>query len=136
MTRTVAAAIVGLLVMISAALNLSFALRSGSLSRPLVYDDVVYLLDAYQRLAFGGVHLLGTLVRSFLTDPPHAPMSTLTAMLGYALIGPYVWAAYAANAWMLGLFAAAVCLVARRNIDRPPSILVVAFMLLFRRPTP
>jgi hypothetical protein len=97
MKRTVATAIVGLLVMISAALNLSFALRSGSLSRPPVYDDVVYLLDAYQRLAFGGVNSLGTLVHSFLTNPPHAPMSTLTAMLGYSLIGPYLWAAYAAN---------------------------------------
>lgn len=129
MKRTVATAIVGLLVMISAALNLSFALRSGSLSRPPVYDDVAYLLDAYQRLAFGGVHSLGTLVRSFLTDPPHAPMSTLTAMLGYSLIGPYLWAAYAANVWMLGLFAAAVYLVARRNIDRIPSILVVTLML-------
>jgi 4-amino-4-deoxy-L-arabinose transferase-like glycosyltransferase len=129
MKRNVATAIVGLLVMISAALNLSFALRSGSLSRPPVYDDVVYLLDAYQRLAFGGVNSLRTLVNSFLTRPPHAPMSTLTAMLGYALIGPYVWAAYAANVWMLGLFAAAVYLVARRNIDRIPSILVVALML-------
>jgi 4-amino-4-deoxy-L-arabinose transferase-like glycosyltransferase len=89
----------------------------------------VYLLDAYQRLAFGGIHSFGTLVRSFLTDPPHAPMSTLTAMLGYALIGPYLWAAYAANVWMLGLFAAAVYLVARQNIDRIPSILAVALML-------
>lgn len=129
MKRTVATAIVGLLVMISAALNLSFALRSGSLSRPPVYDDVVYLLDAYQRLAFGGVNSLGSLVHSFLTNPPHAPMSTLTAMLGYSLIGPYLWAAYAANVWMLGLFAAAVYLVARQNIDRIPSILVVALML-------
>jgi 4-amino-4-deoxy-L-arabinose transferase-like glycosyltransferase len=129
MKRTVATAIVGLLVMISAALNLSFALRSGSLSRPPVYDDVVYLLDAYQRLAFGGVNSLRTLVNSFLTQPPHAPMSTLTAMLGYALIGPYVWAAYTANVWMLGLFAAAVYRVARRNMDRIPSILVVALML-------
>jgi hypothetical protein len=58
MKRTVATAIVGLLVMISAALNLSFALRSGSLSRPPVYDDVVYLLGDYQRLAFGGVNSL------------------------------------------------------------------------------
>src|SRR5229473_4498654 len=129
MKRTVATAIIGLLVMISAALNLSFALRSGSLSRPPVYDDVVYLLDAYQRLAFGGVNSLRTLVNSFLTQPPHAPMSTLTAMLGYSLIGPYLWAAYAANVWMLGLFAAAVYLVARQNMDRIPSILVVALML-------
>jgi 4-amino-4-deoxy-L-arabinose transferase-like glycosyltransferase len=129
MKRSVATAIIGLLVMISAAPNLSFALRSGSLSRPPVYDDVTYLLDAYQRLAFGGVNSLGTLVHSFLTHPPHAPMSTLTAMLGYSLIGPYLWAAYAANVWMLGLFAAAVYLVARRNLDQIPSILVVALML-------
>ena len=129
MNRATVVAIIGSIVVISTAINLSFNIRSGSLARPPIYDDVVYLLDAYQRLAFGGVNSLSTLTNSFLSDPPHAPMSTLTAMLGYSLAGPSVWAAYAANIWLLAVFAAATYFVARRNVDQFSSIAITALML-------
>lgn len=129
MNRATVAVIIGSLVVVFTAINLSFTVRAGSLARPPIYDDVVYLLDAYQRLAFGGVNSLATLVDSFLSDPPHAPMSTLTAMLGYSLLGPSAFAAYAANIWLLAAFAVATYLVARRNLDQIPSIAITALML-------
>lgn len=129
MKRSVVVAIIGSAVVLSTAANLSFSIRSGPLSKPPIYDDVVYLLDAYQRLVFGGVHSLATLIASFLLEPPHAPMSTLTAMLGYSVVGPSVFAAYAANIWLLAGFAIATYLVARQNVDEISSTMVTVLML-------
>ena len=56
-------------------------------------------------------------------------MSTLTAMLGYSLVGPSVFAAYAANIWLLATFANVTYCVARRNVDQISSIIITALML-------
>lgn len=122
-------AIIGSLVVVFAAVNLSFNMQVGSLSRPPIYDDAVYLLDAYQRLAFGDINSLATVVGSFFAAPPHAPMSTLTGMLGFVLLGPSVWSAYAASIWLLAAFAGATYAVARLNVDQFSSIALTALML-------
>lgn len=96
---------------------------------PPIYDDVGYLLDAYQRLAFEGVNSLFALVQSFRANPPHAPMSTLTAMVGYSLFGAHVWAPYFSNIWILATYAASVYFVARSYLQAVPSVLLVALML-------
>lgn len=129
MKRAAVAAIISSLVIVSTAINLTFSIRAGSLARPPIYDDAVYLLDAYQRLAFDGVNTLSSLAVSFLGNPPHAPMSTLTAMLGYSLFGSHTWSPYAANIWLLGLFAGSVYFVARQTADQVSCLLLVAFML-------
>jgi hypothetical protein len=56
-------------------------------------------------------------------------MSTLTAMLGYSLVGPSVFAAYAANIWLLAAFAAVTYCVARRNVHEVSGIIITALML-------
>lgn len=124
MKRHTITAIIGVLVLVFTALNLTFNMRSGSLSWPPIHDDATYLLDAYHRLAFGGVDSLATLIRTFYLDPPHAPMTTLTEILGFSLLGSSVYAAYAANAWLLAVFAVTTYLATCRSVDQIASIAI------------
>jgi hypothetical protein len=93
-------------VSIAAAMTAAFvafqlwaSLRSGALNLPATYDDIGYYIDAAKRLSSGNF-LLG-----YLADPPHAPGSTLLAILGFAIGGVKPWAADAANALPMFLFA-------------------------------
>ncbi len=84
--------------------NLSASLRSGRLAAPPGYDDVVYLSDAFDRVQFEMGNGLSGLLVSFWEHPPHAPVSALTAMIGYGLLGPSDLSVYIANGWTLALF--------------------------------
>ena len=121
--------IIGSFVVVFADLNLALSAREGKLAMPPIYDDVGYLLDAYRRLTVGNVNSLLALVMSFWENPPHAPMSTLTAMMGFALFGPNVWGPYLVNIWIAAVYAASIFFIARSNLTRLPSILLVALML-------
>jgi hypothetical protein len=121
--------IIGCFVLVFADLNLALSAREGTLAMPPIYDDVGYLLDAYQRLSFGNVNSLLALIKSFWANPPHAPMSTLMAMIGFALFGPNVWGPYIVNAWIVAVYAAGIFAIARSNLTNLPSILLVALML-------
>ncbi len=99
---------------------------------PPIYDDVGYLLDAYLRLTSERVSSIFETLRSFYLDPPHAPFSTLAAMLGFSLIGPKLAAPYMMGIWPLALYAFAIYIVVRRELS--PSVSgVLAVCFLFAR---
>lgn len=84
------------------------SLRNGDLLLVPTYDDIEYLADALQRLQVFDVHGPKHAVWDFITHPPHAPLASLIALLGFALAGARDWAPYAANgvllfAWLLAL---------------------------------
>ena len=118
----------GLLAIVSAALNLSLSAREGTLAMPPIYDDANYLLDGYLRVLRGDATSLFNLVASIIADPPHAPLSTLTSMLGYSLLGPHVWAPYFVSTWIVLVFLASVVLIA--------AVVSLAWLLLARRGAP
>lgn len=122
-------AVVLALVGLSVWLNVDLSSRIGALSSPSVYDDVGYLLDGYRRFTIATEGPIASLGASFLYDPPHAPMNTVTAMLGYWLLGPHIWAPYLASAWMLATYAVSIYLLARLNTRPLASVALVALML-------
>ncbi|WP_175561913.1 hypothetical protein [Kaistia soli] len=69
-----------------------------------IYDDINYMSDGLSRLRFSNGSGLRSVVNSFIADPPHAPVTTLTAMMGFWLLGPEPIAAYIANSWVVLLF--------------------------------
>jgi hypothetical protein len=120
----------GSLVLVFSCLNLALGARNGTLAMPPIYDDVGYLLDAYQRLEFQNVNTPLMLMKSFWSNPPHAPLSTLTAIIGFSLFGPTVWGPYVINTWIAAVYAASVYVVARSNLMVLPSVMLVVSMFL------
>ena len=110
------------------AANIAFSFRQGRLATVPYYDDVSYLADAFGRLTFATGDGFWSLVASFWTDPPHAPTSTLTAMLGFWIFGTAPVSAYLANAWCLALYIAVAAYVSRPLGGALPGILFVAIL--------
>lgn len=108
--------------------NIAFSFREGRLATVPYYDDVSYLTDAFDRLTFAASNGLWSLASSFWTDPPHAPTSTLTGMLGFWLFGPEPVAAYLANAWCLAIYVSVAAYLSRPMGAQLPRILFVAVL--------
>jgi len=74
------------LAVIFTTFNIQASLRSGVLALPPTYDDVAYFNEAIVRLKqmddSGGM----ALVSGYLANPPHAPLQTLLAFIGFALL--------------------------------------------------
>ncbi|TCL70393.1 glycosyltransferase family 39 protein [Rhizobium sp. BK251] len=117
------------LVAVFTAINIWTAIDHGALSIPPIYDDNTYLLDAYQRIAFEGVGGPGGVIFSFLENPPHAPLETMTAMVGFWIFGPYNFGPYVANAIALTMYGVGLWLIAKRNMDPLFGLLLVALMM-------
>lgn len=77
--------------------NVVESLRQGVLSAPATYDDISYFVDGAQRLQTLYDNNIGAMVRSFISDAPHAPISTLVSMLGFGLFGMHPWAVPVVN---------------------------------------
>jgi len=107
--------------------NLAFSAIQSRLATISRYDDVGYLLDAMRRLNFDMAS--GTFLSNFLAHPPHAPVSTLTAMLGFSLFGNDVSSAYFANGGFLAIFVAVLASVSRPLRDVSLRLLFVAIFL-------
>lgn len=90
---------------------MSYLLRDGRLSMVPIYDDVVYLLDGLRRLSVLDQKGATGVLIDFYKQPPHAPLTALTSMLGLLLSAGGVWGPYLLNAgWLafillLGWFA-------------------------------
>lgn len=106
--------------------NLGYSLREGRLSTVPVYDDGGYMADAYKRLVFSTGDGLSTAISSFYGNPPHAPVSALTAMFGYWAFGSADIAVYIANGWVLALYILVMALISRPLADLPTRALFVA----------
>jgi hypothetical protein len=79
------------------ALVVQYSLRYGYLITTPGYDDVVYLIDAMDRLEVfhkGGV---AALLKDLFDHPPHSPFSSLLAVASFAIAGVQDWAPYGGN---------------------------------------
>jgi hypothetical protein len=96
-------ALAGMFLLIVLA-NISLSLLHGHLAMLPIYDDVNYMADALVRLRFSPDSGIEAILASFIADPPHAPVTTLTGLLGFWLLGPEPIAAYIANSWVVLVF--------------------------------
>ncbi|MEJ8847069.1 hypothetical protein [Variovorax rhizosphaerae] len=105
------------------AFQIQSALHSGSLSVPVSYDDVGYFNDALARLEV--LYLDGgkAFLKQFWTNPPHAPLQTLLALLGFGVFGPAPWAADAMNALPLAIVLRLFLEFACRSLPLPVAAL-------------
>lgn len=111
--------------------NLAYSQRTGRFASEPAYDDVIYLADAYVRLAFAPGSGLSSVVASFWHLAPHAIVSTLTAMAGYWAFGPSDVSPYLANGWVLALYVAVMARLSRPLgplIDRVLFVATLAFV--------
>ena len=109
--------------------NIAFSLASSRLATVPRYDDVVYLLDGVSRLKLLHEGGLPALAANLIGAPPHAPISTFTAMLGFGLFGPVPASAYVANAWILALYIGALGFISRPLGGVTARLLFVAVFL-------
>ncbi len=124
-------AVLAVAVLAFAALNVSLALNVGALSAPPIYDDNGYLLDGYYRFMFDGARSLWSLSESFVQYPPHAPVETLTVILGYWFFGSSNIGPYIMNIWGLSAFALMMFSVAGDRIEpRSATLLAIAAMFV------
>jgi hypothetical protein len=97
-------ALAAVITVVFVACQLQASLDVGVLSFPPTYDDIEYYTDAARRLQSLWQGSIGTVLREYIANPPHAPGSTFLAVIGFLLLGIKPWAADAANALPLFLF--------------------------------
>ena len=88
-------------------------------------DDVVYFLDALNRLNIFQASGIRGLCDSLVQAPPHSLYSTLAALVTFDLFGVHDWAPYISNGFVLFIF----LLVAAYSIDLPAGITKSAIVL-------
>jgi hypothetical protein len=84
------------LAVLATAFHIRSSLDAGTLSLPPGFDDVAYFVDAalrLERLREGG---LPAFLLDYKANPPHSPLSTLFALVGFSFLGVSPWAACAA----------------------------------------
>ena len=120
----------GLAAVFSAA-EIIASLRQGTLSVPPTYDDIVYFVDAAQRLQTLYDHGTLALAQTFANAPPHAPLATLVGMLGFGLFGMHAWAVPIVN----GIWVFLVLLGLRLYlIEQPLAVYVAAAVMVLAWP--
>ena len=73
------------------------SLFNGQLSLPPTHDDVVYFNDALGRLDILQESGLKGLLADYIQRPPHSPINTLLAFIGFAMFGVHEWVPAAMN---------------------------------------
>lgn len=102
------------------------SLRKGKLLLPVTYDDVMYCIDGLERLQAlydGG---LKSFVASLISSPPHAPSSTVLAMISYLSLGIHDWAPYMGNSVVVFCY---LIFVLRLLKKAPPVYRIAGFVL-------
>jgi hypothetical protein len=79
------------------------SLHQGKLSAPPTYDDILYFEDAARRLQIFYDNDFLVFLHSFIIYPPHAPLSTLAGIIGFALFGMHPWAVPLVNGFWIFL---------------------------------
>jgi hypothetical protein len=74
------------------ALIIAHSLRQGRLSLPVSYDDVIYFIDAADRLQTLYDNGVGSCFASLFHNPSHAPVATFVYFVGFAVFGINDWA--------------------------------------------
>lgn len=81
--------------------QVQWSLVNGRLSQPVGYDDVMYLSDALTRLRILQWDGMYAFLSDLWSNPPHSPLATAIALLGYVIMGTSTWAPYVAAGLML-----------------------------------
>jgi 4-amino-4-deoxy-L-arabinose transferase-like glycosyltransferase len=102
-----------IIFLVTILVNITYSFRLGRLSAPPLYDDVVYFASAIKILTFSEGNGFFSVIKAFLLDPPHAPLSTATGLLGFWLIGPNPVAAYIASTWVLAIYILVVSIISK-----------------------
>jgi hypothetical protein len=88
----------------------------GRLAGPPVYDDVSYFVEALQRIRIFLDQGVSGLVNNLIQEPPHAPYSTLAAMLAFLFGGPSTAGPYLMNGVAMAMLAAMVFALFRVSV--------------------
>jgi len=78
----------------------------GRLAIPPPYDDVTYFVDAMERVRIFFDRGLYGFIQSLISNPPHAPYSTIAAAVAFLLGGPNVAGPYIMNAVVAAVLSA------------------------------
>jgi|GEM_PF-5335387 len=86
-----------LLTGVFCAVQVNRSMRAGALALPTQYDDISYYLTGaeYLQRFYNGGFL--DVLKAYLANPPHAPLSTGLAFLGFLLFGLNAWAGPVTN---------------------------------------
>lgn len=128
-TRHVNYLILFIVSILFTSLNVSEALISGALSSPPIYDDNGYLLDGYNRIAFDNVHSIWSLVVNFIQYPPHAPIETVSIILGYWLFGPFNVGPYIANFWAIFAYSLMIYYISEKETSSFVALLIATIAM-------
>ena len=105
------------------------SLYHGALALPPTFDDVSYFVDASHYLSILDTLGFPGLVHTFLSNPPHAPLSTALALLGFTLFGIHNWAGAVIDAFVLFLLSRLYLENARDLPLWQSTLLLTAFIL-------
>lgn len=92
------------LTAIFCALEVNRSLRVGALALPTQYDDISYYLTGAEYLQIFHKGDIFDIFKAYLANPPHAPLSTGLAFLGFLILGVESWAGPVANAALFLFF--------------------------------
>ncbi|HEX4569436.1 MAG TPA: hypothetical protein VH184_03340 [Dongiaceae bacterium] len=111
-----------------AALQINESFSAGTLAFPPIFDAVNYYLSGaaylkpFRESGFGGI------LRAYLAGPPHAPMSTFLAFIGFAVLGIKPWVGPISSAVVLFFFVNALLGVAADLALGHAILLAIAFL--------
>ena len=114
-----------------AAFHIRHSLDGGALALPPTYDDVGYFIDAAARLDTLRRGGLEAFFAEYAARPPHSPLASLLALIGFSFFGVKPWAACAATAIPLALLVRAFFAIAR---DVPLWMTALAALALLGSP--
>jgi hypothetical protein len=111
-----------------AAFQINESFSAGTLAFPPVYDAVNYYLSGaaylkpFRESGFGGI------VQVYLAGPPHAPMSTFLAFIGFSMLGIKPWVGPVSSAVVLFFFVNAFLGIASDLALGQAILLAIAFL--------
>src|SRR5258708_4430720 len=107
--------------------TLGASLRVGRLSVVPTYDDVSYLVDGLHRLKAFDVAGFRGLFSSLAIEPAHAPLTTITATIGFALTPGEAVGSYALGGVWVILFLALAAIL----LKEMPRLTLAGILLAF-----
>ena len=117
-----------LLTGIFCALQINQSLMMGSLALPPTYDAVSYYVNAATLLRIFHVSGFSEVLSAFFRSPPHSPLSTGLALVGFSIFGIKNWVGSVANACVAFFFVRAFLETAKRLPIGQGTMLAIALL--------
>lgn len=103
------------------------SIRAGALSLPTQYDDISYYLTGAEYLQTFYSNGISGLFRTYISNPPHAPLSTGLAFVGFSFLSIEAWSGPIINSALFLFFVRWFFYVSRGLLFFQSVILAVAF---------